>query len=99
MLYIENPDSLANRSITWVDWSRGGPHPATFGRYDVQEDLFKRILEGQNCKYNGRNSSICVLFARKFAPSALKPLLEFLSPSLEFGSQRIRNNSVSSAIN
>lgn len=99
MLYIEKPGSLANRTVTWVDWSRGGAHPATFGRYDVHEGFFKRVLEGQNCKYNGRNTSICILFARKFAPSALEPLLEFLSPSLEFGSERVRNGSVSSAMN
>lgn len=99
MLYIEKPDSLANRSVTWVDWSRGGAHPGTFGRYDVNEGFFKRVVEGQNCKYNGRNSSICVLFARKFAPSALEPLLELLSPSLQSGSERVRNRSLSSTIN
>ncbi|KAH0994278.1 hypothetical protein GBA52_018142 [Prunus armeniaca] len=56
--------SATNRSITWVDWSRGGPHPATFGRADITEEFFKRMLEGHRCTYNDRNSSICFLFGR-----------------------------------
>ncbi|KAL5558749.1 hypothetical protein UlMin_034960 [Ulmus minor] len=75
MLTIRSGNLLANRSITWVDWSRGGAHPATFGSSDITEQFFKRVLEGKHCTYNNRNSSICFLFARKFAPSALEPLL------------------------
>ncbi|EXB66899.1 hypothetical protein L484_019537 [Morus notabilis] len=75
MLTIEAANLLANRSITWVDWSRGGAHPATFGRPDITDEFFKRVFEGTRCTYNNRNSSICFLFARKFAPSALEPLL------------------------
>lgn len=75
MLNIQAGNMLANRSITWVDWSRGGAHPATFGRADITEEFFKRILEGHRCIYNDRNSTMCFLFARKFAPSALEPLL------------------------
>ncbi|KAK9742054.1 hypothetical protein RND81_03G145300 [Saponaria officinalis] len=81
MLTIRAADLIANRSITYVDWSRGGAHPATFGKGDITEEFFKKILENKTCKYNGRNSSICFLFARKFAPSSLQPLLE-LSPSV-----------------
>uniref|UniRef100_A0A7N0RF20 Core-2/I-branching beta-1,6-N-acetylglucosaminyltransferase family protein n=1 Tax=Kalanchoe fedtschenkoi TaxID=63787 RepID=A0A7N0RF20_KALFE len=80
MLSIEAPSVLANRSITWVDWSRGGPHPATFGGADITEEFFKRIREDKRCTYNGHNASTCFLFARKFAPSALEPLLR-LHPS------------------
>ncbi|KAM7493391.1 hypothetical protein LguiB_028000 [Lonicera macranthoides] len=75
MLTIRAPELLANRSVTWVDWSRGGPHPATFGRADITEEFLKRIIKGHKCVYNGEPSSICFLFARKFAPSALEPLL------------------------
>ncbi|KAM7480517.1 hypothetical protein LguiA_028730 [Lonicera macranthoides] len=76
MLTIQSPHLLANRSITWVDWSRGGAHPATFGKVDINEEFFKRIIEGETCIYNKQLSSLCSLFARKFAPSALDPLLE-----------------------
>ncbi|KAK2997031.1 hypothetical protein RJ639_026655, partial [Escallonia herrerae] len=74
MLTIRAANQLANRSLTWVDWSRGGPHPATFGRGDITEDFMKRVLGGQSCLYNDQPSSICSLFARKFAPSTLEAL-------------------------
>ncbi|KAJ3672246.1 hypothetical protein LUZ60_006967 [Juncus effusus] len=85
LLFIERPNDLANRSVTYVDWSRGGAHPATFGRRDIHEGFLKRVLEGQSCKYNGQNESVCFLFARKFAPSALEPLLELAPRFLGFG--------------
>ncbi|CAK9143968.1 unnamed protein product [Ilex paraguariensis] len=74
MLTIQAANLIANRSITWVDWSRGGAHPATFGRADITEEFMKRILQAHSCTYNDQNSSVCFLFARKFAPSALEPL-------------------------
>ncbi|XP_010519868.1 PREDICTED: uncharacterized protein LOC104799181 [Tarenaya hassleriana] len=84
MLNVEKPGLLANRSVTWVDWSRGGAHPATFGRSDMTEDFFGRIHGGRNCSYNGHNTSMCYLFARKFAPSALEPLLHLAPKVLGF---------------
>ncbi|KAL3500661.1 hypothetical protein ACH5RR_039754 [Cinchona calisaya] len=74
MLTIRAPNLLANRSITRVDWSRGGAHPATFGSADITEQFMKRMLENYTCLYNDQPTSICYLFARKFAPSALEPL-------------------------
>ncbi|CAD6206522.1 unnamed protein product [Miscanthus lutarioriparius] len=85
MLTIEAPNSLANRSVTWVDWSRGGAHPATFGRGDITEEFLRRVQKGRTCLYNNQNSTTCFLFARKFAPSALEPLLELASTVLGFG--------------
>ncbi|KAL9227263.1 hypothetical protein vseg_002975 [Gypsophila vaccaria] len=81
MLTIQSPHLLANRTITFVDWSRGGAHPATFGREDITHEFFDKILKGETCEYNHRNTSMCNLFARKFAPSTLEPLLE-LSPTV-----------------
>lgn len=74
MLTIQAANQLANRSLTWVDWSRGGAHPATFGYADITEQFLKGILENKTCMYNDQPTSICYLFARKFAPSALEPL-------------------------
>ena len=84
MLTIEAGNLLANRSITWVDWSRGGAHPATFGGSDITEEFFKRVFGGQHCTYNNKNSTMCFLFARKFAPSALQPLLHISSKVLGY---------------
>ncbi|KAK8675847.1 hypothetical protein V6N13_033910 [Hibiscus sabdariffa] len=79
MLTLQVPHLLANRTLTWTDWSRGGAHPATFGKDDMTEAFFQRILEGHECLYNDEPSTVCFLFARKFAPSALDPLLGLVS--------------------
>ncbi|CAL4904758.1 unnamed protein product [Urochloa decumbens] len=85
VLSVEAPDRIANRSVTWVDWSRGGAHPATFGERDIDEAFLRRIttpgkVQGQ-CTYNGQPADVCFLFARKFAPNTLKPLLT-LAPKM-----------------
>lgn len=85
MLTIEAPQSLANRSVTWVDWSRGGAHPATFGRGDITEEFLRRVQSKHTCLYNNQNSTMCFLFARKFAPSALEPLLVLAPTVLGYG--------------
>ena len=85
MLTLEMPTRLAYRSVTWVDWSRGGAHPATFGHSDITEEFLRGIVEGHRCDYNGENSDLCFLFARKFSPSGLFPLLELAPKVLSFG--------------
>ncbi|ESW07591.1 hypothetical protein PHAVU_010G142800 [Phaseolus vulgaris] len=82
MLTINAPRLLANRSLTFVDWSRGGAHPATFGKDDIKEEFFKKILQDQTCLYNNQPSSLCFLFARKFSPNALGPLLDIATKTL-----------------
>ncbi|KAL9247566.1 hypothetical protein vseg_020984 [Gypsophila vaccaria] len=79
MLTILTPHLLANRSLTYTDWSRGGPHPATFGRDDISKEFFDRIMGRRMCFYNHRLVYLCQLFARKFSPSALEPLLKLSS--------------------
>ncbi|KAI4330659.1 hypothetical protein MLD38_028926 [Melastoma candidum] len=67
-------------TLTWVDWTRGGAHPVTFGKDDVSEDFMrKRILNNSTCTYNDEPSTYCFLFARKFAPDALDSLLAIAS--------------------
>ncbi|KAI3694213.1 hypothetical protein L1987_77175 [Smallanthus sonchifolius] len=77
LLTTRAPNLLANRSLTWVDWSRGGAHPATFGANDITEVFMNKLHEGRECLYNDEPSLICYLFARKFAPSTLQQLLAF----------------------
>lgn len=69
------PELNSNRSVTWVDWSRGGPHPARFGWGDITDEFLNWIRFGSKCLHNGNATSMCFLFARKFLPSALEPLL------------------------
>ncbi|MED6157048.1 hypothetical protein PIB30_019888 [Stylosanthes scabra] len=84
MLSIEAGNELANRSLTWVYWSRDGPHPGTFGKSDITEEFIDRVRNQDRCEYNDKNYTVCFLFARKFAPSALKPLLDMDSKVLGF---------------
>lgn len=84
MLTIEAPSLLANRTLTWVDWSRGGAHPAMFGKADITVEFLKKILEGSMCTYNDLPTSLCFLFARKFAPNAIDPLLALASTVFGF---------------
>ncbi|CAN6352529.1 unnamed protein product [Urochloa humidicola] len=83
------PAAIANRSVTWVDWSRGGAHPATFGEGDVDEAFLRRLTtetDQKTCQYNGRPASqVCFLFARKFAPNTLQPLLALAPKILGYG--------------
>ncbi|KAK6915863.1 Glycosyl transferase, family 14 [Dillenia turbinata] len=74
----------ANRSITWVDWSLGGPHPALHGASNITEGFMQSIRNNGTCSYNSEKTSICHLFARKFAPSALEPLLNISSKVMRF---------------
>ncbi|CAL4897415.1 unnamed protein product [Urochloa decumbens] len=82
------PARIANRSVTWTDWSRGGAHPATFGEGDIDEAFLTRLtteVDQKTCEYNGQPSQVCFLFARKFAPNTLKPLLKLAPKFLGYG--------------
>ncbi|XP_059670599.1 glycosyltransferase BC10 [Cornus florida] len=81
LVNILYPALNSNRSITWVDWSRPGPHPGRFAWWSITDEFLNRIRFGSDCIYNGNTSSICFLFARKFMPDALGPLLR-IAPSL-----------------
>lgn len=75
------PTMSANRSVTWADWSAGGSHPTRFVGKDVSVEFLNRIRYESNCTYSSNNGtmlrSICFLFARKFHPSSIQPLLKF----------------------
>lgn len=78
-------ESNSNRSLTWVDWSRGGPHPARLNRWDVTTDLLKKLRKSDNkCEYNGNSTDVCFLFARKFLPNTLDRLLRFAPKIMHF---------------
>ncbi|KAK1365017.1 Core-2/I-branching beta-1,6-N-acetylglucosaminyltransferase family protein [Heracleum sosnowskyi] len=75
------PDLTTNRTVTWTDWSRGGSHPAFFMRNQISQEFLNHIRYGYNCSYNGEETSTCYLFARKFHPNTLQPLLS-IAPTL-----------------
>ncbi|KZV42096.1 hypothetical protein F511_11692 [Dorcoceras hygrometricum] len=74
----------SNRGLTWVDWTRGGPHPSKFIRPDVTPRFLEKLRNGTNCEYNGKPSRVCFLFARKFTHHALDRLLRFAPKVMHF---------------
>lgn len=77
VINILSPEMNSNRSITWVDWSKSGPHPGKFNRQHVTVEFLEQIRFGTNCS---SSDGICFLFARKFLSNTLQPLLQ-LAPS------------------
>ncbi|CAI9110660.1 OLC1v1010724C1 [Oldenlandia corymbosa var. corymbosa] len=74
LVNILHPEMNTNRTVTWVDWSQGGPHPTTYGRRNVTSEL-KRIRKHADCTHNGKEHATCFLFARKFLPDTIEPLI------------------------
>ncbi|PWA54814.1 glycosyl transferase, family 14 [Artemisia annua] len=67
----------ADRTVTYVDWSIGGPHPKSFGPKDITDSFMKSLRNnGTTCSFNKGTTPVCYLFARKFNETALEPLLK-----------------------
>ncbi|KAL8241883.1 hypothetical protein R6Q59_012185 [Mikania micrantha] len=65
----------SGRTLTFVDWSKGGPHPARYTRNDVTIQFLEKLRSSNQCVYNTSKNQTCHLFARKFTPHALDRLL------------------------
>nr|KYP69716.1 hypothetical protein KK1_008917 [Cajanus cajan] len=74
----------SNRTLTWVDWKKGGAHPSRYNRYDVTYEFLNKLRYGSSCEYNGHATNVCHLFARKFTPHALDRLLRFAPKLMQF---------------
>ncbi|KAJ8758498.1 hypothetical protein K2173_000219 [Erythroxylum novogranatense] len=81
---IKHGKRNSNRSLTWVDWSKGGPHPARFVRNEIDADFLEKLRSGRKCVYNGEVTNTCFLFARKFLPTALERLLKLAPHVMHF---------------
>ena len=79
----------SNRSVMYSDWRHPeGPHPKSYNDSVVTEELIKMMRRGVyngDCGYNGGVAELCALFARKFKPAALQPLLELAPKVMGFG--------------
>lgn len=77
-VHVMFPGKNANRSLTWTDWSRRGPHPRKYTRRSVTAEFFRRLRNREEgCVYNGKKSNKCYLFARKFDDGSLDRLIHF----------------------
>ncbi|XP_006302252.2 uncharacterized protein LOC17895947 [Capsella rubella] len=84
-VHVMFPGKNANRSVTWTDWSRRGPHPRKYTRRSVtREFLLKLRNREEGCVYNGEKNEKCYLFARKFDGASLDKLLYFAHRVLGF---------------
>ncbi|CAM6104833.1 unnamed protein product [Calypogeia fissa] len=95
-LHIMDPNGIANRSLTFADWSLGGWHPQAYARTDVTPMLLMEMQSityythvtseerarviQEPCMWNNEVHS-CFLFARKFLPDSVDILRQIL-PSL-----------------
>ncbi|CAO1946758.1 unnamed protein product [Urochloa humidicola] len=75
----------SNRTVTHVDWSTGGAHPVEYGAGDATPELVRSIrTSSEPCTRNGLPTNICYLFARKFKPETLAPLLNMSAAVMEY---------------
>ncbi|XP_039004717.1 glycosyltransferase BC10-like isoform X2 [Hibiscus syriacus] len=85
-----DPGGIANRSVTYVDWSEGKWHPRSFRAQDITFEFLKNLASTDDiihytsdpkrrmlvgpCLWNNAKRP-CYLFARKFYPETLNRLL------------------------
>ncbi|CAH1416985.1 unnamed protein product [Lactuca virosa] len=74
----------SNRTLTFVDWAKGGPHPTKYTRNDVTEKFLEKLRNDKNCEYNRKKNQICHLFPRKFTSHALDRLLRIEPKLMQF---------------
>ncbi|KAG2333819.1 hypothetical protein Bca52824_004999 [Brassica carinata] len=90
LVHMLHGEMSSNRTLTWVDWSKAGPHPGRFIGPDITDEFLNRIRFTEECAYYGRDgenitTSKCFLFARKFTKETLEPLLRISPLVLGFG--------------
>ncbi|XP_008787764.1 glycosyltransferase BC10-like [Phoenix dactylifera] len=69
LLDMQDPDGCTRYTLTRVNWTGSvGGHPHTYRPPEVSGDLIQELRKS--------NSSYSYLFARKFSPDCLDPLLE-----------------------
>lgn len=74
----------SRRTLTFVDWSKGGSHPARYTRHSVTTHFLEKLRNANHCDYNGSKNQTCYLFARKFTPHALDRLMRFAPKLMRF---------------
>jgi hypothetical protein len=81
VLTILAPSKLANRTTHYIDFHRSTAHPYQWEPAVITEAAMKKITTGNNCTYNGKVTKTCHMFARKFSPATIEPLLKLAATS------------------
>ncbi|CAL0314637.1 unnamed protein product [Lupinus luteus] len=50
-VHMMYPEFNSNRSLTFVDWSRGGPHPRKFGWHDITNEFLNQTRYGSRYQH------------------------------------------------
>jgi len=82
MLNILEPSKRANQTLTYFVFPNNGttsPHLFQWEPEMNTQEWIHELKEGYKFTYNGhREYNSCHLFARKFSPQTLEPLLKFI---------------------
>lgn len=81
VLTILAPSKLGNRTSHYIDFSRSTAHPRQWDREAIIPATLKALTTGHNCTYNGEFTERCHMFARKFSPGTIEPLLKLAATS------------------
>lgn len=81
VLTILAASKLANRSTTFVDFRLRLAHPKKWEPDEITAGLLKNITTGSSCTYNGKVTQSCYMFARKFSPGTIQPLMKLATSS------------------
>ncbi|KAK3035287.1 hypothetical protein RJ639_034810 [Escallonia herrerae] len=69
LLSMEDPDGCSHYTLTRVNWTDStGGHPHTYRAADVSPELIYKLRES--------NTTLPFMFARKFSPDSLVPLMD-----------------------
>ncbi|OWM69050.1 hypothetical protein CDL15_Pgr025237 [Punica granatum] len=75
LLSMEDPRGLTRYTLTAVNWTGTvNGHPHTYGPREVSPELIQRL--------RASNHSESYLFARKFSPDCLEPLMKIANKSI-----------------
>ncbi|XP_024386195.1 uncharacterized protein [Physcomitrium patens] len=91
VLTILAPSKLANRTSHYIDFTRSTAHPHQWNKLDINERTLRKITTGQNCTFNGKLTTTCHMFARKFSPDTIEPLLKLAARSFSIPEVAIGN--------
>ncbi|KAF3503835.1 hypothetical protein F2Q69_00044754 [Brassica cretica] len=88
-VHMLHGEMSANRSLTWVDWSRAGPHPARFIWPDVTDEFLNRIRFTDKCPYYVLSYGMGYIRPGHLGPRVESCQIRVLGSSSGLGSDRV----------
>lgn len=77
LLSMEDPNGCNGFSLTRVNWTGcWDGHPHRYAPSEVSPELVFRLRESSESKKNNYSNFLSYMFARKFSPECLEPLMD-----------------------